>query len=102
MNLNIRNKREATFCWGYLCTTFNIFFEKPNDYKKMKDRALLLLDEYQLSNDNKNKTINAINLTSTQYLLNEEQIHSLKFGSERYINWLWVKIFSSRNIYMLS
>ncbi|OBU29680.1 hypothetical protein [Photobacterium kishitanii] len=102
MTLNIRNKREATFCWGYLCKTFNIFFERPNDYKKMKDRALRLLDEYKLNNNDKDNIIDGINLTSTQYLLNEEQIYSLNFGSVRYINWLWIKIFSSRNIFMLS
>ncbi|PSX29462.1 hypothetical protein C0W52_05525 [Photobacterium kishitanii] len=102
MTLNIRNKREATFCWGYLCKTFNIFFERPNDYKKMKDRALQLLDEYKLNNNDKNNIINGINLTSTQYLLNEEQIYSLNFSSVRYINWLWVKILSSRNIFMLN
>jgi hypothetical protein len=102
MTLNIRNKREATFCWRYLCKTFNIFFERPNDYKKMKDRALQLLDEYKLNNNDKNNIINAINLTSTQYLLNEEQIYPLNFGSTRYINWLWVKILFSSNIFMLS
>ncbi|PSV24145.1 hypothetical protein [Photobacterium kishitanii] len=102
MTLNIRNKREATFCWGYLCKTFNIFFERPNDYKKMKDRALQLLDEYKLNNNDKDNIIDGINLTSTQYLLNEEQIYSLNFGSVRYINWLWIKIFPSRNIFMLS
>ncbi|PQJ38783.1 hypothetical protein BTN98_15495 [Photobacterium aquimaris] len=75
------------------------FFERPNDYKKTKDIALQLLDKYK---PDKNNIINAINLTSTQHLLNEEQIHSLKFGNERYINWLWVKILSSRNIFMLS
>ncbi|PST95690.1 hypothetical protein C9I87_08530 [Photobacterium iliopiscarium] len=99
MTLNIRNKREATFCWGYICKSFNMFFERPNDYKKMKDIALQLLDKYK---QDKNNIINAINLTSTQSLLNEEQIHSLKFGNERYINWLWVKILSSKNILMLS
>lgn len=102
MTLTIRNKREATFCWGYLCKTFNIFFERPNDYKKMKDRALQLLDERHLNNNDKNVIINSINLTATQYLLNEEQIYSLNFGSVRYINWLWMKVISSRNIFMLN
>ncbi|MBA5682367.1 hypothetical protein H3N34_03930 [Photobacterium damselae subsp. damselae] len=100
MTLNIRNKREATFCWGYLCKTLNIFIERPNDYKKMKGIALQILDK-QKPND-KNNIINCINLISSQYLLNEEQIYSLNFGSIRYINWLWMKIISSRNIFMLS
>ncbi|WIH20957.1 hypothetical protein [Photobacterium damselae] len=100
MTLNIRNKREATFCWGYLCKTLNIFIERPNDYKKMKGIALQILDK-QKPND-KNNIINRINLISSQYLLNEEQIYSLNFGSIRYINWLWMKIISSRNIFMLS
>lgn len=68
----------------------------------MKDRALQLLDEYKLNNNDKDNIIDGINLTSTQYLLNEEQIYSLNFGSVRYINWLWIKIFPSRNIFMLS
>lgn len=100
MTLKISNKREANFCWGYICRMFNIFIENPKDYKEIRPLTLSLLEQNNIKD--KNKIINDINSLSEQYVLNENELTFLTQSNERFINWFWCKLVLSKSIYKLN
>lgn len=99
MKLKIRNKREAVFCWGYLCREFNGFTELPNDLNSAKDKILTTLERYQI----KTGEIIEDDIISkcSESLLTDNEIVWINDNDDRLINWLWYTIKSYTSIYNL-
>lgn len=102
MTLKISNKREANFCWGYICKLLNIFIENPKDYKKTQPLILSLLEQHNFKGEDKINIIKKINYSSEQCVLSDNELIFLIQSNERFTNWFWYKLVSSRNIYNLN